>query len=266
MASDQGKKRSVETDDEFEVGEMRISKSAKIHGVMTSISPMKLSGSGTSKYFHGHITDGYKKVRFVGFDAKMHQKLSDFHQTKEPVALSNCAVKEGKYSSELEVVVRNITELHTSPRKFNVESSIFDRLDDLVMVQEIPKLSNYQRVSVRVKVLAQEEEIEVKKGLLKQEYIIADATGSCKIVAWNANTGVLQSGSCYMLSGLMVRVYNGKKYLSVPKDNFQISSIEDIGVVEDAVEEKERKLTEVTILGVKYFDTYSAPRHKCPKF
>ena len=105
-------------------------------------------------------------------------------------------MKKGNYSLELEVVVRNNTELHTSPRKFNVESSMFDRLDDLVMVQEIPKLSNYQRVSVRVKVLAQEEEIEVKKGLLKQEYMIADATGSCKIVACNTNTGVLQLGSC----------------------------------------------------------------------
>ena len=62
----------METDDEFEVAEMRISKSAKIHGVMTSIYPMKPSVWGTSKYFHGHVTDGDKKVRFVGFDAKMH--------------------------------------------------------------------------------------------------------------------------------------------------------------------------------------------------
>ena len=116
-------------------------------------------------------------------------------------------MKEGKYSSKLEVVVRKSTELHSSPKKFNVEPSMFNKLDDLVTVEELPKLSNYQRVSVRVKVLVQEEE---KKGLLKQEYIIADATGSCKIVAWNANTGVMQSGNSYMLSGLMVRVYKGK--------------------------------------------------------
>ena len=86
--------------------------------------------------------------------------------------------------------------------------------DNLVMLEEIPRLSNYWRVSVRVKVMAEEEAIEVKKGLVKQEYAIADATASCKIVTWKDNTGVLQPGNSYKLSGLMVRMYNGK---SIPQ-------------------------------------------------
>ena len=46
MTSDRSiKKRSnpvdIDTDEEFEAGEMHVSKSVKIHGVMTSLSPMK---------------------------------------------------------------------------------------------------------------------------------------------------------------------------------------------------------------------------------
>ena len=169
MTSDRNiKKRSnpvdVDTDKEFEVGEMHVSKSVKIHGVMTSLSPMKPSASGMSKYFHGQLTDGKNKVRFVGFDAKVHEKLSDFHLIKEGIALSNCEVKEGKYSAELEVVVRRSTELHKSPKKFDVAASMFVVNNNLVMLEEIPRLSNYRRVSVRVKVMAEEEAIEVKKG------------------------------------------------------------------------------------------------------
>ena len=146
------------------------------------------------------------------------------------------------------------TELHKSTKKFDVAASMFVVNDNLVMLEEIPRLSNYQRVSVRVKVMAEEEAIEVKKGLVKQEYAIADATASCKIVTWKDNIGVLQPGNSYKLSGLMVRMYNAKKYLSVPKDGFQISSIEDIGVVEDVGVEvaKERKLTNVGIVGINF--------------
>ena len=75
-------------------------------------------------------------------------------------------------------------------------------------------------------------------------------------MTWKDNIGVLQPGNSYKLSGLMVRMYNGKKCLSVPKDGFQISSIEDIGVVEDVEVEvaKERKLTNVGIIGFEIYN------------
>ena len=42
--------------DEFEIGELHMSKCARIHGVVTSISPMKLSASGKSQYFDGELS------------------------------------------------------------------------------------------------------------------------------------------------------------------------------------------------------------------
>ena len=42
--------------------------------------------------------------------------------------------------------------------------------------------------------------------------------------------GILLTGESYKLSGLMVRAFKGRKYLSIPKDEFKI---DDIGLVDD---------------------------------
>ena len=83
------------------------SKHAKVHGVITSISPMRNNTTGTSRYFSAELTDGTSNRRLVGFDNKLHEKLTTFQNSKQPVLLTNCEVKEGRYNSDLEVVVRN---------------------------------------------------------------------------------------------------------------------------------------------------------------
>ena len=60
----------------------------------------------------------------------------------------------------------------------------------------------------------------VGKGLTKQEYVIADSRATCVIVTWEDNVGIFQKDMSYKLSGLRVRTYSGKKYLSIPKENF----------------------------------------------
>ena len=64
-------------------------------------------------------------------------------------------------------------------------------------------------------------------------------------------------GGSSKLSGLFVRNFKGKKYLSIPQDNFEIVEIEDI--VDDTSEvEIQHKMTGVRIVGVKFLDFYSA--------
>ena len=43
-----------------------MSKVAKVHGMLTALSAMKSSSSGSGKYFDGQLTDGEKLSRFVG--------------------------------------------------------------------------------------------------------------------------------------------------------------------------------------------------------
>ena len=132
--------------------------------------------------------------------ARLHQlsiPRHSSHQNKQALSLSNCEVKEDKYSSDLEVVVRKSSEPRQSYSKFEVSPNMFDETDDHITIREIPRLVNYQRVSVKVKVIGEEDATAVKKGLMKQDYIIADRTGSCKIVTWEDNVGLLQVGNCY---------------------------------------------------------------------
>ena len=49
--------------------------------------------------------------------------------------------------------------------------------ENLVTIEEISKLLEYQIVSVRVKVVKEKDATEVKTGLIKQD-------GCCKVVTW----------------------------------------------------------------------------------
>ena len=60
-------KRSAE--EEFDVSKLKVAKLAKVHGVMTAISPMKQSQKTKTKYFDGKLSDGISIARFVCFDA-----------------------------------------------------------------------------------------------------------------------------------------------------------------------------------------------------
>jgi len=58
--------------DKFEcLSEVHACKSAKAHGVLTSLSPMKSNRAGTMKYFDGHLTNRKKPMLIVGFDTKV---------------------------------------------------------------------------------------------------------------------------------------------------------------------------------------------------
>ena len=53
----------------------------------------------------------------------------------------------------------------------------------------------------------------------------------------------------------MVRAYNGKKYMSMPKENYEVASVEDIGNVESEVDGC--YLQSVLVTGVK-LDVYNS--------
>ena len=185
MAGPSRVKRSLDEDEFENVSEMHVSKSARAHGILASLSPIKISTVG-SKYFHAQLTDGNKQTRLVGFDAKVHAKLAEINKTKEPIAVTNCQVKEAKYSSDLEVMVRSTSDLEKSPTKFDIDKTMFV-FDSVVMLSELPQLANFQTVNVKVKVIKEKEAVVVGKGLTKQEYVIADSSATCVIVTWEDN-------------------------------------------------------------------------------
>lgn len=129
------------------------SKQAKVHVIIKSVSPKKNSTAGTSRYFSVElVTDGTSTCRVVGFDTKLHHKLKAFHDSNEPVLLMNCENKEGRYSSDLEVLVRNTSDMQRSLLNFLLMLQNEKSSPVVVPLQQLPNLSDYQDVSIKVKV------------------------------------------------------------------------------------------------------------------
>ena len=70
----------------------------------------------------------------------------------------------------------------------------------------------------------------------------------------------LSEGCSYKLSGLIVRTFRNEKYLSVPRDNFTITEIDDIGEVSvPAVGNASNEhVTQAVVKGIKHLDVFRA--------
>lgn len=77
------------------------SPNAKIHGIVSMVSPMKESKK--CSYFDGELTDGKSSLRFFGFDSGVRRKLLDAEESSKPVALVDCEVKRSRLGQDLEV-------------------------------------------------------------------------------------------------------------------------------------------------------------------
>lgn len=73
---------------------------AKLHAVVSSISPMKKTK--TCSYFDGELTDGKARVRLFGFDCTVRRKLVE-EGSASAVVISNCEVKKARRGEQLEV-------------------------------------------------------------------------------------------------------------------------------------------------------------------
>ena len=62
--------------------------------------------------------------------------------------------------------MKHSTDVLPSPTKFDVPESMFEvNKESSVKISEISALATYEKVSVRVKAVAEEDPVEVKKGL-----------------------------------------------------------------------------------------------------
>lgn len=77
------------------------SKSAKVLGLLTSLSPMQ-----AGKYFDGHISDDTTSMRLVGFDTVQQKELATRQETHEPNCHpDNCQIKKAHNGDQMEVLI-----------------------------------------------------------------------------------------------------------------------------------------------------------------
>ena len=229
------------------------SSSAKVEGMITSLSPMK--AGKTCKYFDGQIADDCCSVRFCGFNSTVRRRLEESYENGEPVLLDGCEIRKARQGDNFEVIVKNGTEILKSQKCFQVTK---DKL--VVSLAKVNELPEYQRIAVQAKVMHANEIMELRNGSKVQEVTIADATGHATLNVWEEHLGKIKEGCCFEMKGLMVRDFRGCKCLSTSKENCTIQEIDDIGTVSsntDNIVQLDIKLIKnVRVFAVEKFESY----------
>ena len=88
---------------------------AKVHGVVTSVSPMKQAA--TTQFFDATLVDNDSEIRVVGFSPILRKRLADYKLKKDSLMLNNCKIKKAKYSEDLEILLNPRTEISLMPKR-----------------------------------------------------------------------------------------------------------------------------------------------------
>ena len=246
--------------DEFDVSDVKESRNAIVHGVVTDLKPLKKSKKDEMvKYFSGELCDGKNSIRLISFQPSLRSSLINSLEKKDAVSLVNCQVR-GTQGGGPEVLLTNATKVEPSPKKFDTKIS----RKQPVHMDDLPSITVDQTVTVivKVKTVGQLEEVKNRDGkvLRKQDCVVGDSKGCGRVVLWEEDVGKLKEGQCYRLSSVMVRSYRGIEYLSIGRDG-EIRSIDDIGEVAEVDLEEQgivRKVVEGEIDGLTYCEDYEA--------
>ena len=242
-----GIKRKLEEVDISEIE--KCSDGMTVHGVVTELSPVKVSrNSEKVKYFHGRVTDGKKTVRVVAFDPALRSSMKKSETTGTAVALMNWQVKETPVQfkdgeQRFEMVGSSHSKVEEAPHKeFKVMRRDSGKGQAEVKISEVEKVDVNQQVSVVAKVLSVKAPTSVvaKSGrvLVMQECTVGDASGTVRIVLWGSESKKLENEKCYIITGLTVKMYQGSKYLSL-SDEGSVKPTGDLAEVADPPDEDE---------------------------
>ena len=112
-------------------------------------------------------------------------------------------------------------------------------------------------VNVKVLQLLQTEQVGQDKKL-KRDVLIADHTATAKVVLWEQQVDSLEKGKSYTLKNVHVKEFKSKKHLSIPKNDFEITIINDLEDTVDEIQTDDEHTTlyNPQIIGVTDLDNY----------
>ena len=122
-----------------------------------------------------------------------------FCEERVPITLRNFQVHLNRSKSKLEVVLEPYTKTERSPMEFDITNLRTVR-SPLIPLSDLDKKQEYDRVTVRVKVIKTHDPQVVGTGKTKQDIVIADATGKSTVVLWESNVHKLLNHKSYQLS------------------------------------------------------------------
>ena len=160
-------------------------------------------------------------------------------------------------------MLKNASEIKASTKNLDVGTFIAENepstmhSTETTTLDQLPELQLFRKVMVYVKAILVNDPVQLNDKL-KQDIIVADATGTARLTVWEDHCNSLQQGRSYHLKNYVVRVFQAVKYLSRGEGS-QLLAIEDIGHVAAEVEEdQEITYKHVTIIGVPQLDSYKS--------
>ena len=167
-----------------------------------------------------------------------------------------CQVQYNRSKSKLEVVLKHYTKIQRSPVQFDIQD-LKTVGSPLIPLSDLGKHQEYDRVTVRVKVIRSNDPQTVGNGKTKQDVIIADATAKSTLVLWESKVQTLVNHKSYQLNRVLVRVFMGKHHLTLPPTGStvaEVSDVENLHVDTDSSEEEDESVMGATVTGVQTLD------------
>jgi hypothetical protein len=163
-------------------------------------------------------------------------------------------------------VLKGYTQIELSNTKFDL-SEVATIGSDTILLSSLPKKTEFDKVTCRIKVVRVSSPESVGKGKMKQDVSISDATANACLTIWENDINKFETGLSYQLNRFNVRSYRGKRHLSFPPSGASFSIIDDIGeVVDDSfdADSEDTLIEEVKVIGVHQLEKIYACFH-CKK-
>ena len=182
-----------------------------IHGVPISLSPKKKSRRNESlSYFDGSLSDGKKSLRMVSLNTNLFPQMKKAEESESVLAVNHADVKRNSRSGELEIFVNSKCDVGDSSLAVNMDAlkSRSGSCSANVKISDLLSVSLSQVVNVVAKVVSiKDVEKVIKKdghALKKQDVMIGDKSGSCRLVLWEGDVSSIDEGKMYQFNGLTV--------------------------------------------------------------
>ena len=175
-------------------------------------------------YFDVKLQTKDKTIRGVCFSPEKHKLFKRKHEATSPVKITNYVTKRNRWSQEDEIHINKrskVDDPSDNETDFDI-AQVQDKEDAtaLSVVTDILSDNTTSKVNVsgRITLNGEPESVHTKgKTLTKQEATLTDETASIRIVLWESDIDTFQSRATYRLNKVMVRSFNGQKYLTINK-------------------------------------------------
>ena len=131
------------------------------------------------------------------------------------MSLVNCEVW-GARGGGTEIVLSSSSKVQNSPKKFPHAEAIVAKESAVVSLNDVSSLSMNEEATVTVKVKSVDppEKVKTREGKLlnKQDCVVGDCDGCCRVVLWEGDVGKLKEDGCYRLVKVFVRSYRGLNF------------------------------------------------------